>query len=79
MGAVFAKTPKGQDEINTKAGGLTFSASSLIAKALHPADLIERRHRLFEQLLCQLGVMDLHDARHQLLLGEVDEVEDTAP
>jgi hypothetical protein len=23
MGAVFAKTPKGQDEINTKAGGLT--------------------------------------------------------
>src|SRR5262249_42060364 len=50
-----------------------------LANAREIAQLIERHDRLIDELAIDVGMVDPHDALHELLIREVDEVEDAAP
>ena len=49
-----------------------------LAQARHRAQLVERDDRLVDERVVDARVVHAHDALHQLLIGEVDEVEDAA-
>src|SRR5690606_19969943 len=49
-----------------------------LAQARHGAQVIEGRDRSIHQGVVEVGVVHLHDALHQLRLGEIDEVKHAA-